>query len=170
MIIEFGHNDGGSLSVTDNLRTDCVGDGAETCTSVTGAIVQTYVTYLTNAAKALVAKGAKVIICSPTPNNVCETGTCSYTAPRFTAYGQKIVANVGTGATFVDHGLYVANRYIALGAVATTAFYPVDHTHTSPKGADVVQAAFMKALMCSGNTFGTTYSKNATAAIIGTCV
>lgn len=30
VVIEFGHNDGGSLS-TDNGRTDCFGDGAETC-------------------------------------------------------------------------------------------------------------------------------------------
>lgn len=30
VVIEFGHNDGGSLS-TDNGRTDCFGDGTETC-------------------------------------------------------------------------------------------------------------------------------------------
>lgn len=32
VVIEFGHNDGGSLS-TDNGRTDCFGDGAQTCQS-----------------------------------------------------------------------------------------------------------------------------------------
>lgn len=30
VVIEFGHNDGGSLS-TDNGRTDCFGDGTQTC-------------------------------------------------------------------------------------------------------------------------------------------
>lgn len=30
VVIEFGHNDGGSLS-TDNGRTDCFGAGEETC-------------------------------------------------------------------------------------------------------------------------------------------
>jgi rhamnogalacturonan acetylesterase len=32
VVIEFGHNDGGSLT-TDNGRTDCFGDGSQTCTS-----------------------------------------------------------------------------------------------------------------------------------------
>lgn len=31
VVIEFGHNDGGSLTPTDNGRTDCFGDGAQTC-------------------------------------------------------------------------------------------------------------------------------------------
>jgi hypothetical protein len=30
VVIEFGHNDGGSLSPTDNGRTDCFGNGAQT--------------------------------------------------------------------------------------------------------------------------------------------
>ena len=32
VVIEFGHNDGGSLS-KDNGRTDCFGDGAQTCST-----------------------------------------------------------------------------------------------------------------------------------------
>lgn len=51
VIIEFGHNDGGSLSTTtDNLRTDCYGAGTETCVNGTGAIIQTYPTYITQVA------------------------------------------------------------------------------------------------------------------------
>jgi len=33
VIIEFGHNDGGSLSPTDNGRSDCVGAGAQVSSS-----------------------------------------------------------------------------------------------------------------------------------------
>lgn len=33
VIIEFGHNDGGSLTPTDNGRSDCAGDGSQTCES-----------------------------------------------------------------------------------------------------------------------------------------
>lgn len=33
VIIEFGHNDGGSLTPTDNGRTDCFGDGEQTCST-----------------------------------------------------------------------------------------------------------------------------------------
>lgn len=169
VIIEFGHNDGGSLTPTDNGRSDCVGSGSETCTTSAGVVVQTYPTYLTNAAKAMVAKGAQVIISSPTPNNVCESGTCAYTASRFTEYSRIVVNNVGSGASFVDHGQYLANEYIRLGKTAVDKFYPNDHTHTSPDGADVVSKQFVKGLLCAGGPLAT-YVKNATASISGSCI
>lgn len=34
VVVEFGHNDGGSLTPTDNGRTDCFGDGTQTCQTV----------------------------------------------------------------------------------------------------------------------------------------
>jgi len=170
VIIEFGHNDGGSLTPTDNGRSDCIGAGTETCTTAAGVVVQTYVTYLTNAAKLMTAKGAKVIISSPTPDNPCETGTCTYTANRFTGYCQDVVANVGSGATFVDHGQYVANEFISLGATAVDAFYPIDHTHTSPIGANIVAAAFVKGLLCEGNPLTAAHGKNTTASVAGSCI
>lgn len=168
VIIEFGHNDGGSLS-TDNGRSDCVGSGKETCTTAAGIVVQTYVTYLTNAAKSLIAKGAKVIISSPTPDNPCESGKCSYTPSRFTGYGKTIVANAGIGASFVDHGQYVANAFIKLGATVVDSYFPKEHTHTSPAGANVVAAAFMKGLLCANDKLAA-HSKNTTASISGSCI
>jgi len=35
VVIEFGHNDGGSLQ-KDNGRSDCFGDGAQTCETTYG--------------------------------------------------------------------------------------------------------------------------------------
>ncbi|TVY82118.1 Rhamnogalacturonan acetylesterase [Lachnellula suecica] len=169
VIIEFGHNDGGSLTPTDNGRSDCVGAGSETCTTTAGVVVQTYPTYLTAAAKLMTAKGANVIISSPTPDNSCETVPCSYTAPRFTGYCEIVVTNVGSKASFVDHGQYVGNRYIALGATATDAFYPIDHTHTSPLGATSVAGQFVKGLLCNNSPLAQ-YVKNTTASIPGSCV
>jgi len=169
VIIEFGHNDGGSLTVTDNGRTDCYGSGNETCTSVTGAIVYTYVEYLTNATDLMIQKGAHVIIASPTPDNPCETGTCTYTAPRFTAYGEDVVANAGSKSSFVDHGQYVGNEFIALGATTVDAFYPIDHTHTSPVAANIVAGQFVKGILCNDNPLAA-YVKNTTASIAGSCI
>jgi rhamnogalacturonan acetylesterase len=117
----------------------------------------------------MTAKGAKVIISSPTPNNVCETGTCSYTAPRFTGYCQIVVSNVGSAASFVDHGQYVANQYIKLGATVVDNFYPIDHTHTSPEGADLVSQVFVKGLLCGNNPLAA-YVKNTTASVVGSCI
>ncbi|KAH8588703.1 SGNH hydrolase [Bisporella sp. PMI_857] len=169
VVIEFGHNDGGSLSPVDNGRSACVGAGSETCVSASGAIVQTYPTYLTNAAKALVAKGARVIISSPTPNNVCEGTTCTYTPSRFTGYCKIVVSNTGSSANFVDHGQYVANEYIRLGKTTVDTYYPNDHTHTSPAGAEVVAKQFVKGLLCGGSPLAA-YVKNGTSSIPGNCI
>ncbi|KAJ6533993.1 SGNH hydrolase-type esterase domain-containing protein [Mycena vulgaris] len=155
VVIEFGHNDGGSLTPTDNGRTDCpVGAAgyATTCSVVVGGVTQTILTYeayLVNAAKLFQSKGANVIISSATPNNVWETGTFSYSASRFVTYCQDAAA--ATGATFVDHGLFTASLYKNLGAAAVDAFYPNDHTHTSPAGATVVARAFVLALEATGS-------------------
>ncbi|KAL3417405.1 GDSL-like Lipase/Acylhydrolase [Phlyctema vagabunda] len=170
VLIEFGHNDGGSLATTDNGRTDCFGGGSETCISpTTGETVYTYVYYLLQAGKLMTAKGAHVILASPTPNNLWETGTFSYTAPRFTGYAKSVATALGSGNEFIDHGLYVANRFKALGATVVDGYYPVDHTHPSPAGSAMIAQQFMKGVMCANSALAT-YSKNTTASIAGSCV
>jgi rhamnogalacturonan acetylesterase len=124
VVIEFGHNDGGSLTPKDNGRSDCTpvnNNYATTCsTTYNGAAetVQTYYTYLVNAAKLFKTKGATVIISSATPNNVWETGTFTYSANRFVTYASD--AAKAAGATFVDHGLYTAHAYKNAGATTVS--------------------------------------------------
>jgi rhamnogalacturonan acetylesterase len=172
VVIEFGHNDGGSLS-KDNGRTACPGAGSETCKSTYNGqevIVLTYPAYLINAGKALVAKGAKVVISSPTPNNPWEGGSFSYAPSRFTTYSKSAAEQIGPNAMFVDHGQYTANIFKSLGKAKVDSFFPNDHTHTSPQGADVVSRAFVKAVLCSGGGFFKGFLKNETAAVEGTCI
>jgi len=156
VIIEFGHNDGGSLTPTDNGRTDCNpvnNNYATTCkTTYNGAseTVQTYYTYLLNAAKLFKAKGANVIISSATPNNVWEGGSYSYSSSRFVGYARD--AATAAGVTFVDHGLYTATLYQKAGSATVNSYYPHDHTHTSPAGANVVARAFILGLEVTSST------------------
>lgn len=164
IVIEFGHNDGGSLTPTDNGRTDCPGSGDETCQTVFDGVAETvltYYAYLRNAANSLKAKGANVIISSPTPDNPWETGTFTYTANRFTTMSQSVAKD--TAETFIDHGQYVADRFDTLGDAVVTGYYPEDHTHTSPTGADVVAQTFIRGLICQKtstlNSFLTTAGK-----------
>lgn len=156
VVIEFGHNDGGSPnSASDNGRSDCPGTGSEVCTSgKTGEKVYTFNHYVEAAARSFIAKGAKVIVSSQTPNNLWETGSYVYSAPRFVGYAALAAKNVGTGASFVDHFQAVANMFLKLGNTKTNALYPSDHTHTSPEGADLVAQAFVEAVGKSFN--GTT--------------
>ncbi|KAL2208345.1 rhamnogalacturonan acetylesterase [Sarocladium strictum] len=148
VVIEFGHNDGGSPQSNDNGRSDCPGAGTETCISdKTGETVYTFVFYVIQASKLFLSKGATVILSSQTPNNQWETGTYQGAPSRFVGY-QKTAANAigNPSVTFVDNFQAVSNLYRQLGANAVNAFYPRDHTHTSPAGAKAIAQAFSRAI------------------------
>lgn len=168
VIIEFGHNDGGSLS-NDNGRTDCPGAGSETCQS-NGETVLTFPAYIINAGKALVAKGAKVIVSSQTPNNPWEGGSFSYSPSRFTTYAESAAKSIGSSAMFVDHGSYTANIFKTLGKAKVDTLFPNDHTHTSPEGANIVSSAFVKGMLCGGGGFLNGFIKNSTSSVQGSCI
>lgn len=149
VIIEFGHNDGGSLSSSDNGRTDCPGTGDETCSTTYNGVAETVLTfpkYLENAAAAIKAKGGNVLISSQTPNNPWETGTFTYSPSRFVEYA-RLAAEVA-GVSYVDHGAYVADIFESLGLSTVDSYFPLDHTHTSTAGAEAVAKAFFKAVVC----------------------
>ncbi|RDW67370.1 rhamnogalacturonan acetylesterase RgaE [Aspergillus mulundensis] len=150
VVIEFGHNDGGSLS-TDNGRTDCPGSGDETCETVYNGVAETVLTfpaYIEDAATLFVSKGANVLISSQTPNNPWEGGSFAYTPNRFVGYAE--LAAERAGVEYVDHGAYTAAIFEELGYDTVTSFYPNDHTHTNGAGSSVVADAFLKAVVCSG--------------------
>jgi rhamnogalacturonan acetylesterase len=148
VVIEFGHNDGGSPNKNDNGRSDCPGQGTEVCYSdKTGEAVYTFVFYVIQASKLMTAKGATVILSSQTPNNLWEGGVYGSGAPRFVGY-QKVAqqALASSAVTFVDHFEAVARMYKRLGNQATNALYPQDHTHTNGYGADLSAQAFAQAI------------------------
>jgi rhamnogalacturonan acetylesterase len=160
VVIEFGHNDGGSPTNKDNGRSVCGGQGTETCKSdKTGETVYTFPFYIIQASKLMLAKQATVILSSQTPNNLWEGGSFIPGAPRFVGY-QKVAkdALASSSVTFVDHFEAVARMMKRLGGSATNALFPNDHTHTSPYGADLVSQAFAQAIAESLN--GTTSLKN----------
>lgn len=156
VVIAFGHNDGGSPnSASDNGRSNCPGTGAEVCKSgKTGETVYTYNAYLEKAARALVAKGAQVVLSSQTPKNAWQNGKFSSDVPRFVGYAAAAARNVGKGASFVDHFQAVTNMYARMGSQKVNALYPKDYTHTSPEGGDWVAQAFAQAVAIGYN--GTT--------------
>ncbi|KAK7745811.1 hypothetical protein SLS53_002528 [Cytospora paraplurivora] len=159
VVIEFGHNDGGTPVTDDNGRSDCPGDGEETCISSSdGSTVYTFVYYVAEATKAIVAKGAKVVISSQTPDNPWETGKFVYSAPRFVGYAKTAAELFSSNVSFVDHFNAVDRTYEKLGNATVNSFYPSDHTHTSPEGADYVAHSFAQAIATAEN--GTTSLKD----------
>ncbi|KAF1809191.1 Rhamnogalacturonan acetylesterase [Eremomyces bilateralis CBS 781.70] len=149
VVIEFGHNDGGSLK-NDNGRSGCPGEGNEVCQSTFNGkkvTVRTFPYYISTAGKKFTSLGATVIISSQTPNNPWETNKFSAGPPRFVELAKKAAAQV-PGAEYIDHFAYAAQSYKAAGASATKAMFPVDHTHTNAKGAEFVAKTFVKAVLC----------------------
>ncbi|KAG6868872.1 hypothetical protein C0993_008620 [Termitomyces sp. T159_Od127] len=153
VIIEFGHNDGLSGDI-DNGREDAFGDGYDTTATVTEAdgttkVIHTFTFYLQNAITALQAKGAIPIVSSQTPDNIWS-GNVIAAGPRFVGYAELVGQR--TGAVYVDHYDYVAQAYNTFGQTTVTTWYPLDHTHTSPTGANVVAQAFIRGLLCGSGT------------------
>lgn len=116
--------------------------------SGTKILVHTFPYYIQNAVNSLKAKGAIPIVSSQTPSNVWS-GNAIAAGPRFVGYAQTAASR--TSVTYVNHYGYVAQAFNKLGQTATTLFFPVDHTHTSPAGANVVAQAFVRGLLC-GNS------------------
>jgi len=153
VVIEFGHNDGTSGAV-DNGDEDAVGDavnGTSTVVEPDGSteVIHTFNFYVTNAVNSLKAKGAIPIVSSQTPDNIW-TGDVLAAAPRFVPDAQEVAGN--TSVTYIDHFDYVAQAYEAIGETTVDTFYPVDHLHTSPTGANVVAEAFIRGVLCSSST------------------
>ncbi|KAI0018932.1 GDSL-like Lipase/Acylhydrolase [Xylariomycetidae sp. FL0641] len=170
VVIEFGHNDG-SAGSTDNGRQDCPGQGDETCQFTYNGeteTVLTYPAYYKNAADLFLAKGAKVIMSSPTPNNVCESGTCTWGPYRFDYYPWLAAAEMGgtdAGVYYVPHGAYAAQAMINLGPSVVNDNYPNDHTHTGPYMADVMAGAFALGLKCGTSELGSQGVLNSTESL-----
>ncbi|CAD0084747.1 unnamed protein product [Aureobasidium vineae] len=140
VVIEFGHND-------------------ET--------VHTFPYYLEQAAKSYVAKGAHVLISSQTPNNPDESGVFVSAPSRFVDLAKTAAANAKVD--YVDHSAYALAAYKPLPVQTVDSYFPNDHTHTAPKGADLVAQAFVRGLVCGGSLLSN-YVKNATSAIEGACL
>ncbi|KAH8646742.1 SGNH hydrolase-type esterase domain-containing protein [Xylariales sp. PMI_506] len=179
VVIEFGHNDGGSLTPTDDGRSDCPGQGDETCQTTYDGVsetVLTYPAYLEDAAALFLSKGAKVILSSPTPDDPCTTGTCTFTPNRFEYYAwysASVAGGTSAGVYYVAHGLYTAQMMKNLGATIINENYPIDHTHTSAYLADYVAKAFVLGLQCGTSALGDAVinsTSSLTSTVLGSCL
>ncbi|KAJ7070883.1 rhamnogalacturonan acetylesterase [Mycena amicta] len=151
--VQFGHNDGLSGTV-DNGREDAFGDSLTTTSTVTESdgtttVIHTFNFYMTNAVNSLKAKGAIPIVSAQTPDNIW-VGNVIGAGPRFVQYAKEVAGN--TSVTYVDHYDYTAQAYEKIGETTVNTWYPIDHTHTLPAGAQVVAQAFVRGLLCGTST------------------
>lgn len=137
VLMQFGHNDGGSLR--QSTRASLKGNGEETeeYTAADGKTetVHTFGWYLRKYIADAKAKGATPIVLSLIPRNDWKD---SKVLRAFPGYGQmtKDAAQIG-GAAFVDLNGITADKYDAMGEAAVKPFFPNEHTHTNEAGAQI---------------------------------
>ncbi|KAL8370791.1 hypothetical protein RB595_000910 [Gaeumannomyces hyphopodioides] len=178
VVIEFGHNDGGSLA-NDNGRSACFGAGSETCRTTYNGVsetVQTYPTYLKRASSMMLKAGAKVILAPLTPNNPWESGSFAWGPSRFDYYAWLAASELGgpsAGVWFVPHGHLGAQAMRNLGRQTVNAGFPNDHTHTSPYMADIMAKSFVLGLRCGTSPLGKDVlnsTESLTGTFLGPCI
>lgn len=139
VLIQFGHNDGGSLD-KDRARGSLKGIGEETkdiTVEATGKkeTVHTFGWYMRKYIADAKAKSVVPIILSPVPRNMWKDGKVVRASADYGLWAKETA--MSTKALFVDLNEITSFKYEKDGPskVAAEYFTTKDHTHTSPAGA-----------------------------------
>lgn len=169
VIIEFGHNDGGSINenppVTPATRArgtiKGVGEETQEIDNVlTGKheIVHTYGWYIRKYVNDVKAKGAVPIVMSLVPRNSWQGRKVNRAAPN--GYGEwaRLAAET-TGCRFVDHNEIIAEALEKIGPEKALPLFGDGKLHASPAGAEFnARAAIAGLKALPGNPFNRYFS------------
>ncbi len=150
VLIQFGHNDGGSLTGPRG-RASLKGNGEQTQTvsaETTGKkeVVHTYGWYIRQYVAGARKKGATPIVLSPVPRNLWRGEKTVARAANDYARWAAEAARQEKGL-FIDLNDRVAARYEADGQdKVKTQYFGQDHTHTTAAGAQVTAIVLCEAL------------------------
>ncbi len=138
VLIQFGHNDG-SAPDKDRARGSLPGTGDEsqefTMPDGHKELVHTFGWYMRKFIDDTKAKGATPIVLSLTVRNIWKDGRVERGPGNFSRWSAEIARS--ESVAFADVTNAIADRYDGMGEVKVKAFFPEDHTHTSPEGADL---------------------------------
>jgi rhamnogalacturonan acetylesterase len=165
VLIQFGHNDGGPLN-TDRARGSLAGLGEETKEVVMpngkSEVVHTFGWYMRKFVADAKAKRATAIVLSLTVRNIWKDGKVERGPGRFGEWAAEIAKS--EGVEFVDLTTMVADQYEKLGQESVKDLFATDHTHTSPKGAELNASSVVAGLKSLKNDpFKRYFSANANA-------
>lgn len=141
VLIQFGHNDGGPIDDKARARGSLPGIGEETReidNPITGKheVVHTFGWYTRQFIEQTKAKGAAPILLSPTPNNVWNDGHIERGFGHYTEWAEEVAASEHRN-DLVDVNGIISDEFERLGPQKVASFFPGDHTHTNPEGAEV---------------------------------
>jgi lysophospholipase L1-like esterase len=155
VLLQWGHNDGGDLGGAKPRGTlkglgDETQDVPQTSGPLAGKVetVHTYGWYMRRYIADIRAKGATPILLSLTIRNIWTPDAAG--TPRierdmgYDALLQQLAA--AEHVAFVDMATVEADRLEATGPGLTALLFPIDHTHTSPLGAELNAQSVVVAL------------------------
>lgn len=158
VLIEFGHNDPGDLN-GPKARGSLHGIGPETeeITHPDGTkeTVHTFGWYLEQYIAGIREKGALPIMLSVTPRNIWNDGHVERGLGHYREWARQVAE--AENVDLVDVSGIVANAYEKLGRTKVAAFFPLNHTHTSPAGAAFVARQVVAGLKALPDTPFTPY-------------
>ena len=147
VLIQFGHNDG-SAPDKDRARGSLPGLGEEsqefTLPNGKQETVYTFGHYMRQFIAETKAKGATPIVLSLTVRNIWTGPSVERGSGRFSQWSAEIAKTAGV--TFLDVTNAIADAYERMGPEKVKAFFPEDHTHTTPEGADLNASLVVAAL------------------------
>ena len=142
VMMQFGHNDAGKVSGEfapgRAARASLKGNGDETEEALMASgpeTVHTYGWYLRKFCADAKAKGAHPIVLSMVPRNDWKDGKVARASDNFGKWAAE--AAQASAVPFLDLNRIVADHYDQMGQENVKGFFPKEHTHTSPEGAQL---------------------------------
>ena len=147
VLIQFGHNDAGAINAEPpgskmplrargSIKT--LGEETEEIDNVVTKkheVVHTYGWYMRKMVTDVKAKSATPIILSLTVRNEWKDGKVERYNGPWRQFSHDIAETAGIA--YIDLTRLIADEYQKLGHEKVNAFFPNDHTHTGPAGADL---------------------------------
>ncbi|HVU23124.1 MAG TPA: GDSL-type esterase/lipase family protein, partial [Opitutus sp.] len=156
VLIQFGHNDASPVNEDASVprerwraRGSLPGLGGETrdiVNVITGKpeTVHTFGWYVRKMIADVRAHAATPIVLSLTVRDIWQDGKVERGSGDYREWDRALAA--AEGVEFVDLTRIIADEYQELGEAKVKEFFPRDHTHTSPAGADFNAAAVVTGL------------------------
>ena len=146
VLLQFGHNDGGELDGAKPRGTlKGIGDDSRDVTLPDGhhETVHSYGWYMRKYIADTRARKATPILLTLTVRNIWKDGKIERDM-GYNGYLQQLAAT--EQVALVDMGAVEADALEKLGQPKTALLFPIDHTHTSPEGAELNASAVAAAL------------------------
>jgi lysophospholipase L1-like esterase len=151
VLLQMGHNDGGDLGgAKPRGSIKGLGDESQDVTLPDGRqeTVHTYGWYMRKYIADARAKHATPILLSLTIRNIWKDGPDRKPKIERDMGYDASIRQLATGqhVPFIDMATVEADRLEALGPEKTASLFPIDHTHTSPEGAELNAQSVVTAL------------------------